>query len=62
MNSRVCKRLRGLARARSVGLPAREISAQTITFKGKKVARMVNTPATTRGIYRALKKQERARP
>lgn len=69
MNARLCKQLRGLARARSVGMPEREYSKkfftrtyETLGLDGrlKEVKYQVYTArvvaSSTRGVYRALKK------
>jgi ribosomal protein L21E len=64
MNSRTCKRLRGLARARSVGMPERRLLGRTVTVnKGTQRAYQtliaVNDPKSTRGIYLAFKRELR---
>jgi len=75
LSARLCKRLRGVARARSVGLPERRLLAvnthnkligfQTNTAGVRmpvvvQVSQAVNDPQSTRGLYRAFKKAARA--
>lgn len=64
MNSGTCKRLRGLARARSVGMPERRLLGKPVAVKtrtGRPFHKLiaVNDPNSTRGIYRALKREYR---
>jgi len=74
LSARLCKRLRGIARARSVGLPARRLLVvnrdKLIGFQTNaagvrmpvvvQVSQVVNDPQSTRGLYRAFKKAARA--
>lgn len=75
LSARLCKRLRGVARARSVGLPERRLLAvkphnKLIGFQTNaagvrmpvvvRVSQAVNDPQSTRGLYRAFKKAARA--
>jgi len=75
LSARLCKRLRGVARARSVGLPERRLLAvkprnKLIGFPPNavgvlmpvvvRVSQAVNDPQSTRGLYRAFKKAARA--
>lgn len=74
LSARLCKRLRGVARARSVGLPARRLLVvnrdKLIGFQTNaagvrmpvvvQVSQAVNDPQSTRGLYRAFKKAARA--
>jgi hypothetical protein len=63
LSSRVCKQLRGLAQARSVGLPERQLLGvrRVITINGSQYDQWqaVNASKSTRGIYRALKREAR---
>jgi hypothetical protein len=62
MNDKLCKRLRRKARALTVGKPQRAYIA--IFGKGKYKGQVVaigNEPHSTRGVYRALKKEVKCR-
>ena len=63
LSARLCKKLRGLARARSVGMPERRILGlkRSITINKRQYERWqaMNDPKSTRGIYRTLKKAVR---
>lgn len=64
LSARLCKKLRGLARARSVGLPERRLIGVRIQAgpPGRRytTVQAVNDPKSTRGLYRAFKKAARA--
>ena len=57
MNAKVCKILRGQARGKSVGMPERRLMAGMKTVHGHTVRIAVNHPQSTRGIYRAMKRE-----
>ena len=63
LSARICKKLRGLARARSVGMPERRLlGIKRIVRIGERSYEQwqaVNDPKSTRGIYRTLKKAVR---
>lgn len=64
MNSGTCKSLRGMARARSVGMPERRLLGKPVNVNmgnGRSYQRLiaVNDPNSTRGIYRRLKREHR---
>lgn len=72
MNAQLCKQLRGLARARSVGMPERAYFPQFFTRREQgigsgglvktveyRVYTTRLTPQCTRGVYRVLKKAYR---
>ena len=60
MNAKLCKALRRQARAETVGMPAsRLIGEQIKNGKGFLRIKAVNDPRSTRGRYRALKKEAR---
>ena len=52
MRAKLCKNLRRIARARTVGLPMRKLEA----VRAGRHVRARNAQATTRGVYRALKR------
>ena len=57
MNSKLCKILRGQARGMTTGLPERDLLANYgKDANGRPCTSAVNDPATTRGVYRAMKK------
>lgn len=67
MNARLCKQLRGLARARSVGEPSRKLVMRPqVAYHADGRRRFaecaVNHPRSFRGKYRALKREARQKP
>ena len=54
MNEKTCKSLRRLAQLQTVGMPERRL-----IFTGRDIwhATARNDPQTTRGVYRAMKRQ-----
>ena len=56
MNAKLCKILRGKARAKAVGKPTRRLKFVAGSFKRPSAGYLINDPDTFRGIYRALKR------
>jgi len=52
MNSKLCKRLRRTAETRTVGKPVRR-------WLRMRNGMIINDPNSTRGVYRALKREHR---
>lgn len=66
MNAKTCKRLRKIARARTVGKPAMAYAmgnrTRLVNSRGELVSihdTFIVHPACTRGVYRDLKRQQR---
>lgn len=60
MNQKLCKELRRIARSRTVGKPERNLIWVERRHADKRVTHhLVNDPASTRGVYRSLKREAR---
>lgn len=61
MNAKLCKRLRKAAREATVGQPVRGLRYRKVrSRRGYTLDRSTveNHPGTTRGVYRAMKREE----
>lgn len=58
MNAKICKKLRREAHKQTVGMPSRRLTwMDRRSPTNTKMAWIINDPASTRGVYLALKRK-----